>query len=154
MRPAVTYLAKAEYDNGPIEFQSTMFGTFHVWRENKELDIYTSKGHLDQEARWGFGETPEEAAKDLFRELALKDTEIGPKPEKFYTAEQPTGTVIRIKGGSIDPDTHPRGWVYEKLDANCWSTTYLAEDYADETVQQQADEHGFDIIYTPEGQGK
>lgn len=185
----------------PVEFHSTLFGTIHVWREIKALGIFTAKGHVNDEARWGFGETPEEAAKDLLRELSLKDTEdydaeagqydpsvvtmpafgyrrdggflvppawteamkgwdmqplidytdkmLAEKAQPFDTTAQPAGTIIRIKG-SIETDTMPRGWVYEKTDYSNWNTTALEDDHSDEHVQKQADEHGFDIIYTPE----
>jgi hypothetical protein len=176
------------YDDGPIEFQSDMFGTFHVWREVRALGIYTAKGHVCNVARWGFGETPEEAAKDLLRELSLKETEeheakyelrgdlvppiwveadqkyfpptwiegsgtdlarkMASRPEKFYTAEQPTGTVIRIRG-SVQ-DAAPHGWVYEKTASNTWHTTALEDEYTDHTIQAEANAHGFDLLYTSE----
>lgn len=174
------------YDDGPVEFDTTMYGKIHVWRENKALDLYAAKAPNIVGIRRGFGESPGEAAKDLFRELSLKDVEdyedetgqyevtvpllgdlteglvpqiwideaqkyfhVGPKPEKFYTAKQPTGTVIRIKG-SYDTYAPPHGWVYEKFDANAWNTTCMTDNYSDETVQTEADTHGFDVLYTPE----
>jgi hypothetical protein len=183
------------YDDGPIEVDSYLYGKISVWREIKALDIYTAKGFFDGDARWGHGETPEEAVKDLLRELSLKDVEDyegryelggdqieGPSSHsglpgflypqghlvppiwiegadqnlarwtasrKFYTAHQPIGTVIRIKG-DMQTDVAPHGWVYEKFSDNEWNTTYMDADFPDHDIQREADEHGFDLLYIPE----
>jgi hypothetical protein len=187
MKTVTLDLSQISYDDdGPIEFNSYLYGTISVWREIKELDIYTAKGFLGEDARWGHGETPEEAAKDLLRELSYADVEqydakyevggdiSGPvpslgnlvpptwieaasnltrqmasRPTMFRLDVQPNGTVIRIKG-STTADPEPHGWVYEKISTGAWVTTALEDEYADHTVQAEANAHGFDLLYTPE----
>jgi hypothetical protein len=98
----MTDFTNPKFDDPPIIKETALYGNISIWRETRNLGVYTARGFHNGEARWGHGVIPEDAVVDLLRELTLVNVE---SHDEADTATRTPNVTLYGHAGAMGLDT-------------------------------------------------